>query len=62
MRPQKRRQDDFLDMHTCDVISVFFWVAESISAIFKWFQVSVAAQSRVEATEGRQNCHFRNIA
>ena len=30
------------------VISVFFWVAETISAIFKWFQVTVAAQSRVE--------------
>ena len=37
-------------------------VAESISAILKWFRVMVAAQSRVKAAKTVWKYQFRNIA
>ena len=55
MRRQKRPQDDFLDKHTHDMLIrfflFFFGVAESISAMFKWFREMVAAQSCVKAAK-----------
>ena len=55
MRPQKRPQDEFWTYkHVICHFGVFFWLAESISAM--WFRVMVAAQSRVKAARGRQNC------
>ena len=43
-----------------NVITGFFWVAESISAIFKWFWSRVIAKSRVEDTKSVSKCQFHH--
>ena len=60
MRPQKRPQDYFRTYTHMIYHFVFFLVAESISAMFKWIRVKVAAQSCVKAAGGRQNINSKS--